>query len=437
MSLSLLISTVLDLYFWCEKRLLHPGIRATEGSLREARMLVFILMIIGGIRIIMLLCMWLSTGDDRYLDNALQLQYLSFSALLLPFTPSYQLAAVSLLCVGHLRYAYAICLVDSPLLSELFASLCIPIVSYYLAGFRWSIASALFCSVIWIIYVWNGGELNIKNSFEPALFHTLSILWATLGAASIAVVQRLSYQQYQSRLQERLQYQEAVVQRLEENDTTLKQYLAVLSHEVRNPLSVMLGRLSLLSRTGHRRRQLARAMQQVEQVINLLNTVMSGVRRQDLSGEGIHLLEQDCRTIGATVQSVKSLLLLHSDSERIVLSSDISTLEGQMIRESIHLERQLLGLGCYLMSFVDQGSVQIIVSVLGPEIVLRASGKFNLPHNQSASKLHLESKLRRFLQTHLFDQPGVLRCFSRADSECEFRISFGSICLDTEERQSV
>ena len=302
------VDTALRIYLWAETWFLHPELRTDERRLRETRLLVFMMTIIGGVRIFMLLYMWLITGDERYWENALQLQLLSLTGIILPFTPSYHLAAVTLLTVGHLRYTYAICLIDTPLLSELCASLCIPIVSYYLAGFRWALASSIYCSTTWLYYIWNGGEFSITDSFEPVWFHALSVVWATLGAASIAVVQGLSQRHYLRRLNERIERQAALVSRLEENDTLLKQFLAVLSHEVRNPLSVMLGRASLMELTLRRSSKVKRTIQYIEQRMTLLNTLMTQVKEQKSSVTGLMSLESEPRSIENVLSTMQDLL---------------------------------------------------------------------------------------------------------------------------------
>ena len=317
--------------------------------------------------------MWVITGDERYWENAMQLHLLSLTGIILPFTPSYRTAAVALLTAGHLRYAYAICVVETPLLSELCATLCIPIISYYLAGFRWALASSIFCSLTWSYFLWGGGEFSIEDSFEPVWFHALSVVWATLGAASIAVVQGLSQQHYLRRLNERIERQAALVSQLEENDTMLKQFLAVLSHEVRNPLSVMLGRASLMELTSYRSSKVKQTIQYIEQRMALLNALMTQVKEQKSSVIGLMSLDSEPRTIEQVLATLQRLLSLHSSENieiQVITNSDL-----RMIREPIRLEHDLLRLSCLLLSSSDNGEFKLWSSLESHEICLRINSK--------------------------------------------------------------
>ena len=105
--LSRLLKTALRIYLWAETWFLHPELRTDERRLRETRLLVFMMTIIGGVRILMLMYMWVITGDERYWENAIQLHLLSLTGIILPFTPSYRSAAVALLTAGHLQYQAA------------------------------------------------------------------------------------------------------------------------------------------------------------------------------------------------------------------------------------------------------------------------------------------------------------------------------------------
>ena len=363
------LSAALRIYLWAETWFLHPELRTDERRLRETRSLVFMMTIIGGVRILMLIYMWVITGDERYWENAIQLHLLSLTGIILPFTPSYRSAALALLTVGHLRYAYAICVVETPLLSELCATLCIPIISYYLAGFGWALASSIFCSLTWIYFLWNGGEFSIEGSFEPVWFHALSVVWAILGAASIAVVQGLSQQHYLRRLNERIEKQVALVSQLEENDTMLKQFLAVLSHEVRNPLSVMLGRASLMELTSYRSSKVKQTIQYIEQRMALLNTLMMQVKEQKSSVTGLRSLDSEPRTVEQVLATLQQLLSLHS-SENIEIQV-ITKSDARRIREPIHLEHDLLRLSCILLSLADAGDFKLWSSPEHPEICLQ------------------------------------------------------------------
>ncbi|MEC8381236.1 MAG: hypothetical protein VXZ96_12985 [Myxococcota bacterium] len=230
---------------WIEVHCVHPEIIANREMRAYNRLLFYMCLGVGGTRIVMLLVMWGLTGDERYAWNALQLHILTYAGVILKFTPSIYRSALGLLVLGHLRYYYAFCLVDDPLVSEALSALCIPIVAYYLAGRRAAVYSTIFVAVTLTVFLNQGNSFDLTHSFEPFYFDLISVVWAIVGAGFVASTYQHQRSKYHLELQRQVEEMQYLLEQNHRLMQTKQHFIAVSSHEIRNPLSVVLGRLEL------------------------------------------------------------------------------------------------------------------------------------------------------------------------------------------------
>ena len=261
---------------WLEYYCVHPDIIADPEKRGYNRLLFLMCLGIGGTRILMLLVMWGLTSDDRYAWNALQLHLLTYCGIILKFYPSIYKSALGLLCVGHLRYYYAFCVVDEPLISEALSALCIPIVSYYLAGRQAALYSTLFIGGTLTVFLNQGHSFDLSQSFEPYYFDLISVVWAIIGAGFVAGTYQNQRAKYHSTLLAKAQDMEALLQKNQQLMQTKQHFIAVSSHEIRNPLAVVLGRLEL---QAHREPWFDDLEHSLHGSQKALNTIMAEIKQ--------------------------------------------------------------------------------------------------------------------------------------------------------------
>lgn len=288
---------------WLEKHCVHPEIIANRETRAYNRLLFYMCLGIGGTRILMLLVMWGLTSDERYAWNALQLHLLTYAGVILKFYPSIYKSAIGLLVIGHLRYYYAFCIVEDPLVSEALSALCIPIVAYYLAGRQAAVWSTLFVAGVLTVFLGQGNTVDLTQSFEPYYFDLISVVWAIVGAGFVASTYQHQRAKYHTELQRQIEETKSLLEQNQRLIQTKQHFIAVSSHEIRNPLSVVLGRLELQHSRESWLNDLERSLYTTQ---HELNTIMSKIK-QTVRLDPIELLVTG-DTLGEVMNVVRAQL---------------------------------------------------------------------------------------------------------------------------------
>lgn len=297
---------------------IHPEIIANPVMRAYNRLLIFMCLGLGGTRILMLLVMWGLTLDERYAYNALQLHLLTYCAVILKIYPSIFRCARWLLVIGHLRYLYAFCVVEDPLVSEALSALCIPIVSYYLGGRKAAIYSTFFIASTLSVFLFQQHTFLLSQSFEPYHFDVISIVWAIVGAGFVAGTYQHQRTKYHTRLLKQVEETNGLLEQMQQLTKTKQHFVAMSSHEIRNPLSVVLGRLELQHKRDPILADLENSLDKTQQTLDL---VMVDIK------QAIRLIPTTLLKQTKDLPGLISILSPYSDMYQISLKMSESSLE--------------------------------------------------------------------------------------------------------------
>jgi CheY-like chemotaxis protein/two-component sensor histidine kinase len=197
---------------------------------------------------------------------------------------------------------------------------------------------------------------------------------------------------------ERLQIQEA----LREADRRKDQFLAMLGHELRNPIAAISGVVELLKRPDAAQR-VAMVLDPLERQSRTLVRLVDDLLDASRVSQGKILLRREQLSLNALVQRAVDMMSSAIKARRHTLKLTLPAEELPLIGDATRLEQVVTNLLSNAVKYTDEGgSIHLALSRVGNEAVLRVKDNgIGIPSGKQDEIFELFSQLDQSLHRSL------------------------------------
>ena len=344
-----------------EQHIFHPGLRKNTIRLRQARLMFAVLTVPGAAVLLLILSAF-------YYAPQAQLQYYSIllghiatcsTALSLRYFPTMKgpaqlLAVVScshlFICTWLSGGAYSSTLYFYPVVSVFFG-----IIGTRKETILVTIILCVHTSVFW--YLDHRG-IHLKEYAPAPPIQMTTLIFCCLISGGMALFMGRQIKMFLERLHIELNERDIAQKRAERANQTKNLYMAFLSHEIRNPLQVILANIEFLEEDDLSSVEKSESIDSIKQASRGLSDMLNDVLTFTSLERSQILIRQDCVDLAPLFQEMSSI---HREAARRKdLELLVESIPCTRIRGDIHRLRQVLNnLLSNAIKYTSSGAVSL------------------------------------------------------------------------------
>ena len=397
------MQNILETWLHFEDWWLHPSLKEDAKTFERARIMLLFCIVAGTLCLSTMLCGWISqpTYGIYYAFVAGGHTLTCSSFILLRFCSSMRWPSLAILITTVLQLFQAPIwtgFIHSPVLFTY------PLATMFMGiigGHRRALGTGLALSVITVFH-WVGSLYYPNFGVGPQLpwITMVVLIWCTVTAMALVMYNQRQEDKLLRRIQSELEVRTQAQQQTEIANQAKDLFIAYLSHEIRNPLTVIVASVEMLelSESELKKQQYMRSLQSASTgLASLLDDVLdfSSLERSRLDLNMVHV------DVVSLVQEVHREFELSAQQKGLLLKLNLVS-SVYVFGDRVRLKQVIVNLVSNAIKYTEQGAVTLAVQHTNESVEVSVSDT-----GVGISPKHLESIFEPFGRERSIHAVGV------------------------------